>query len=456
VGFFETERAHDTKITRFAFSDYGTDGVHYYIKNVPAEWQPAFQGALDEWNSKLSPIIGRSLLTYEFVPAGDPRNDALVPGDIRYNIIEWDLVNLASYGGLGPSIANQFTGETFSAAILIQGPTIMQLYTDWFKVTDQADHLRAVGRVADAELAMIDFYLKNGANSVVPEAKFGLKLHGIPFKVPSQLPEYSDPLADRNDFEDLPAGVAFGDYMNGYFHDMVAHEMGHNLGLRHNFRGSLADDGSGAEGSVSRSVMEYLNRRYRYLDHIDKYDAMAIAYGYTGKAPDQLNWFCTDEDNVSSDNPTYSAECTKDDATGDPFSFFEQRLAREMDKIVARGTPDAPVWTVDDLVGVLGIAVNGLNSYATSAVATASGWTNFFGKPGRPADAAGVKPYVLEKIKAQLCDPNLEFVIREKNGADAQAKTRANLEAFRAKFAELSKAWGAFTADDLKCGDPQP
>ena len=40
----------------------------------------------------------------------DPKNDALVPGDVRYNIIEWDMTNLATYGGLGPSIGHQFTG----------------------------------------------------------------------------------------------------------------------------------------------------------------------------------------------------------------------------------------------------------------------------------------------------------------------------------------------------------
>jgi hypothetical protein len=266
------------------------------------------------------------------------------------------------------------------------------------------------------------------------------------------MPGYEDPIAaQRNDFDDVPDAVDFESYMNGYFLDMVAHEMGHNLGLRHNFRGNLASDDSGRPGTVSRSVMEYLGRRYRYLDHIGVYDVMAISYGYTGKAPTEDNWFCTDEDKVTAAKPKQSAECTSDDASGDPFSWFEQRFSRAIDKIVARGSQDAPVWGVDDMARELGIAAAGLNSYATSAEATSSKWSNFFGKAGRPADAAGVKAFVLAHIRQQLCDPNLEFVIREKRNADAQAKTRANLESLRAKFAAISKPWGAFSADDLSC-----
>jgi hypothetical protein len=239
--------------------------------------------------------------------------------------------------------------------------------------------------------------------------------------------------------------------MNGYFHDMVTHEMGHNLGLRHNFRGSLAADDSNTQGHVSRSVMEYLSRPYRYLDGIGVYDVMAISYGYTGKLPTENGWYCTDEDKVTVDNPTLSAECSADDATSDPFSFFEKRLSLCIDKIVNKGSADAPTWTIDGMGNELGIAMAGLLSYATSADATSKGWTNFFGKPGRPADGSGVKAYVLASIKKQLCDPGLETEIGGKSTAAAQTATRANLQSLRDKFTATAVQWKAFTADDLKC-----
>jgi len=55
---------------------------------------------------------------------------------------------------------------------------------------------------------------------------------------------------------------------------------------------------------------------------------LAISYGYKGEAPKHLNWFCTDEDQ-GSDKATLvvkSAECTKSDATSDPYSFGTARL----------------------------------------------------------------------------------------------------------------------------------
>src|SRR6185437_5346990 len=102
------------KITRWSMTEYGGNPIKYYLKHVPAEFQPAFAECFDDWNDMFQAVLGRRPLTYEFLADNDPRNDLLVTGDIRYNIVEWDLNNKASYGGLGPSIANQFTGEILS------------------------------------------------------------------------------------------------------------------------------------------------------------------------------------------------------------------------------------------------------------------------------------------------------------------------------------------------------
>jgi FAD/FMN-containing dehydrogenase len=104
--------------------------------------------------------------------------------------------------------------------------------------------------------------------------------------------------------------------------------------------------------------MEYLGRGFRYLNQISEYDLMAISYGYVGKKPEHLNWFCTDEDKAGSGKggEGNSAECSSDDATADPFGFFESRLASAVDKLVARGSAEAPEWTVADMEGPLGIA----------------------------------------------------------------------------------------------------
>ena len=453
VGFFTTERGVDTKITRWSSTDYGRDGlVHYFIKNVPTQYQPAFASCFDEWNAKLQPVIGKKMFSYEFVNADDPRSKLLVTGDVRYNIVEWDLINKAPYGGLGPSIANQLTGETFTADVLIQGPTIIDLYSHWYKANVQAQALREIGRSDEAEELMVQTKRDLEAQQAqLSGGKLELKLNNLlAFRVTSQTPALEDPLMQRDDFDDVPAGFTFDQYMYGYFHDMLTHELGHNLGLRHNFRGNLGAADVAVQGGVSRSIMEYLGRSTRYLDQAGEYDIMALSYGYTGKQPDHLNWFCTDEDNQDITDPTKSAECSRDDATNDPFSWLEGRLTRAVTLLTNKGQTTAPAWAVTDMDSELSVAINGLAAYAVSGDATASGWTNFFGKPGRPANAAGVKAFVLGRFKAQICDPALTQLVAGKATPDAKTKTQANIDALRAKIATVL-APKVFTADELKC-----
>lgn len=448
VGYFTTQRSEETKITRFSKS-----GVRYYLKNIPEEHRKAFSAALDSWNSKFEAVIGSKLIDYKFVEKTDELYAELVPGDIRYNIIEWDLENKAGYGGLGPSIANQYTGETLSANILIQGPTIIQLYSEWFKTAKEAEALRAEGDSQAAHDLLIAFN-KKAETEVAKrkQRKFSVKLGKLSFNMNAQKPELEDPIM-KGAFDLIPEGQTYETYMAGYFHEMLAHEMGHNLGLRHNFRGNLGDDGSRTEGSTSRSIMEYLGRGYRYINRISHYDVMAIQYGYKGIKPTHLDWFCTDEDGASDESElkTASAECSKDDATSDPFSYFEGMLKRTTDLVIAPKSAAAPLWKTEELKAKIETAVKGLSHYALSAEATAKNWTNFFGKEGRPADAAGVKDYVIKQVKEQICNKALVEAVNAKESEEARTLANANLESFtKIITAGLIKA-NAADEQSLKC-----
>lgn len=458
VGFFMTERAKPSRIQRWAIPLDGATAlsdstVKYYIKNVPEEHKAAFQAAFDGWNEKFVQILGKKLLSYEFISEKDPKAALLVPGDIRYKILEWDLKNRAPYGGLGPSIANQFTGEMLSANVLIQGPHIMVLYKAWFEAGKTADALIADGREAEAEA-----FLANAARALKAslekgaDARYELSLgKHIKFKVRSQEPSLEDPIMQRDDFEPLPKGVAFNDYMRGYFTDMVTHELGHNLGLRHNFRGNLsAAPGAPQAGKVTSSIMEYLGRNYRYLDALGPYDVMAIQYGYRGIEPAIKNGFCTDEDVPEKTKLTSSAECSRDDATPDPFGYFEGKLTRAVDLLTGRVLGIDPVWSVADMDKELTTFANGLGLYGLTAEASFDKWTNFGGKEDRPKTKAEVRQYALDAVLKQTCDSKLEAVAQQKPTQAGKEKVLQNIKDLRAKVGKTLLDLG-FTEAEGQC-----
>lgn len=435
VGYFQTngDSSHEL-IRRFGIYDLKSRPIKYFIKNVPVEFRAAFAGSFEDWNSKLYPVLGRNLFTYEFIDKSDSRYDKIVTGDIRYNVMEWDLDNVAGYGGLGPSISHPLTGETLAGQVLIQGPKVLELYRSWFKLPALEN-------------------LPSKAN--LRKTKMSLQ-NRVEFFIPSQDPRYHDPLAAANglDFIEIPEGFTYDSYMDGYFRDMVAHELGHNLGLRHNFRGNLGDTGTSRSGSVSRSIMEYLNRGFRHLDRVGDYDVMAIAYGYLGIQPAHSDWYCTDEDS-SFGNPTHSAECSSSDATSDPFSFLEGRMNRVVDKLLNRGSTEAPSWTYGELEGVYPDFLSRMAQYAVSAPFTAASWTNFFGKADRPNNAVAVPEYVMKKIATLVCDENLDKAVQSKSTEEARALTAENLKKYRqgvlAVLEKFNKPWPLVSPGVLSC-----
>jgi hypothetical protein len=442
VGFFTTSRANEELITRFSQTEFSGKPIHYFIKNVPARYQASFAASFEDWNLAFQETIGRTLISYEFVPEGDPKNEILTAGDVRYNILEWDVKNRAPYGGLGPSIASQTTGEIFSANVLVQGPSIEKIYKEWFGVSEKAQQLSAAGQNAQAERLLVEArrsILKQLDQSRgVSKLKISLG-SALEFRHHAENEQLQDRIAARQDFFDLPVGETYDTYMYGYFKDLVSHELGHNLGLRHNFKGNLfaSEDGS----HPSQSIMEYLNREYRHKDKIGSYDKMAIQYGYGGVAPAKTDMFCTDEDVVSAENPRFSAECSRDDATHDSFAYFGKILNRVLERAVALNSDQAPTWSVADLESQLNLSTSGILAYATSAEATGQSWLNF-SRQGRPSQIDQVPNYVLNSLRGQVCSPEILGAAQQKATEEAKALTAKSLQDLQLKLSDLSQKFG--------------
>ncbi|WP_163992410.1 zinc-dependent metalloprotease [Pyxidicoccus caerfyrddinensis] len=101
------------------------------------------------------------------------------------------------------------------------------------------------------------------------------------------------------------------------FTDVVMHEIGHTLGLRHNFKGSLT--------FPSSSVMEYTylpDQAYRG-GGVGPYDVSAIRYlyGLSSHLPEEA--FCTDDD------LWLDVDCNRTDTTSNPLELFYGTAYRE-------------------------------------------------------------------------------------------------------------------------------
>jgi hypothetical protein len=421
LGFFTTSRSAQPRIRRFAATRYrDRPPVKYYIKNVPVEYRAAFSAAFEDWNEVFREVLGYDLLEYEHIGVDDRRNALIVDGDARFHVIEWDLDNVASYAGLGPSVAHQFTGEIFAGTILIQGPMIVSVLGQWFDVVEEADALRAAGKAVEAERVLAEGHRRVRAQIVAAPGGTTVHQGRLEMIVPAEDPSLHDPVMSHDYFEPTPPGVPFADYMQGFFREVVAHELGHTFGLYHNFKGSLGGNG---EDRATHSVMEYCVQTERHKARVGDYDRQAIAYGYAGQVPAQALPFCNDYGYPWMLEPTLSAECAPGDAGPDPFAHYrERRVRRAMDLVIGRGLgAEAPVWTPDAVAGPLGAGLRGMAFYATSAEATAHTWINFYFDPQRPTEPQAIREYVISEIQGTMCEPSIADEIRAKHALDARA-----------------------------------
>ena len=119
----------------------------------------------------------------------------------------------------------------------------------------------------------------------------------------------------------IPAGLTRKEFLEKYITEVVLHEVGHTLGLRHNFKGSFGG---------ATSVMDYNTEADAVkLDKPGTYDVDAVRflYGLSATAPAQA--FCTDE------QTTIDATCARFDVTSTPVASdlaprFKERMRQAL------------------------------------------------------------------------------------------------------------------------------
>jgi hypothetical protein len=256
--------------------------ITYYIDHtVPVEWRSYVRAGILEWNRGFEDAGYRNAI--QVLDA--PDDSAWSAADARYSTVRWTATNRSVYA-IGPSNVDPRTGEILNADILISAAWIQ---------TWRGESNEYSSPVAAAEFVLMqDSLAAAGAAGALCRFGEGLERQGTLTRTL---------LAARGAITG-GRGVP-QEYIGQALKALVMHEVGHTLGLRHNFRGSsgitadqLADRDHTAEHGLGVSVMDYsppalaLDRRrqgHYYAPTIGSYDRWAVTYGYSDVGPPAMS-----------------------------------------------------------------------------------------------------------------------------------------------------------------------
>lgn len=260
--------------------------IFYLEKTIPIAFRPHVQAGIEEWN-KAFEKLGYS----NAIQVRQQRDDEdWDPEDIRYNTFRW--ITAGAGFAMGPSRVNPLTGQILDADIIFDSD-FLQYWKQEYETFTRADVAALMG-------------------GDPAERPFGQLLQNGHTHLAGNHCAYCRGMQQQMGFA-AAALVAGGtaapgkelpeEFVSQALKEVVMHEVGHTLGLRHNFKASswktLAeiDDvaKSVAEGTVG-SVMDYTpvniapkgsKQGLYYPQTIGPYDYWAIEYGYKSISGDE-------------------------------------------------------------------------------------------------------------------------------------------------------------------------
>lgn len=250
-------------------------------KTIPFKYRKPIRDGIEEWN-KAFELAGY----YDAIDVEQQPNDAdWDPGDINYNTFRW-ITSDAGFA-MGPSRVNPLTGEILDADIIFDANFLTYWKREYEVFTPKGVEAFTGGPIElnsyQKQQDDLPMHLQHGhtgrcscnlLSGASQQLAFGAAMTAARKRSPKELEKlYTQALKE-----------------------VTMHEVGHTLGLRHNFKAStlhsledLQDPEKVAEQGITASVMDYTpvvimpegkKQTDFYSTTIGPYDYWAIEYGY--------------------------------------------------------------------------------------------------------------------------------------------------------------------------------
>jgi len=384
--------------------------VYYVEHTVPVRYRRYVREGIEMWNDAFEKIgIDQAIIVIQQDEA-DPASMKLDPEDVRYNFVRWLNNDVAT--AIGPSRAHPETGEILDADIILTdgwiraffswfeerpGEMAMSLDTDarvWLEQypewdprmmmlplearnqalaerasraaagdDDPADSRKPYGQMVDPSLAHA-----MGADGLHDEHCLCLAARGLAMDMSFAsvcLQTAGLLVIDESDSENVQMLDGVPEWFVGpHLRELVAHEVGHTLGLRHNFKASSlytlseinSEEIKGAR-PLAASVMDYLPTNFNVdpeavqgdysMIAVGPYDLWAIEYGYGFGDPKKVlervgepeNAYLTDDDTNGPDPLARRYDFSKDpiDYARSQIALIDELRSRILDEYVKDG-----------------------------------------------------------------------------------------------------------------------
>ena len=324
--------------------------VYWLDKNIPLPYRASVTAGILEWNKAFEKIGFKDAIVAKQQP-DDADWDTL---DARHASIRWFVGADAGFAR-GPSHSDPRTGEILDADIAM---------SDVFGRSSRRFIVEDVGAAtARPNTAAVSAWHRAGRHDFCDYAHENASEMDFAFDI----------LEARGDIEpDSPEAEAFA---QGVVKDTITHEVGHTLGLKHNFKGStvvsrsqLQDLSFTEANGISGSVMDYNGfnlpvageRKASFNNNtLGPYDYWAIEYAYkpleatteaadlariAARSTDPLLAYADDADaGGGRGNDGIDPLVNRFDLGDDPLAFYQKRLllSRELWQRVQDRAPRA-------------------------------------------------------------------------------------------------------------------